>query len=83
MSVLRTRKIRNSYRRCIFFGIDQIKSVHISINTNEVIDAINEAKDEEPLITYNSVINATRYFKLFECSKNSFKILITPMNERA
>ena len=29
---------------------------------------MNETKNEEPLVTNNSVINAPRYFKLFKCS---------------
>ena len=34
------------------------KSLHISVNTSKVNFAMNETKDEEPLVTYNSVINA-------------------------
>ena len=41
------------------------KNVHISINTGEVKDAMNETKDEEPSVKNNSVINAPIYFKLF------------------
>ena len=53
----------------------ELKSVHISVNTSEVKDANNETKDEEPLVTDNSVINVPRYFKLFECGRNSLKNL--------
>ena len=35
---------------------------HISVNTSEVKDANNETKDEEPLVTDNSVINVPIYF---------------------
>ena len=31
---------------------------------------MNETKDKEPSFTYNQSINAPRYFKPFECSKN-------------
>ena len=41
------------------------KIVNKSINTSEVKDAMNETKYEEPSVTDNSVINAPRYFKLF------------------
>ena len=58
------------------------KSVHISVNTSEVKYAMNETKDEEPLVIDNFVINAPRYFKLFECGKNSLKN-IDAMYERA
>ena len=30
---------------------------------------MNETKDEEPLVTDNSVIIAPRYFKIFECGE--------------
>ena len=59
------------------------KSVHISVNTSEVKGAMNETKDKEPLVTDNSVINATIYFKLFECHKNFSKNLMPRMNEHA
>ena len=48
------------------------KIVHKSINKNKEKDAIDEAEDEEPLITDNPVINYTRYFNLFKCGKNFF-----------
>ena len=60
------------------------KSIHKSVNTIEVKDATNESvhtsevkdannktKDEEPLVTYNSVINVQSYLKLFEWGNNS------------
>ena len=40
------------------------KSVHISIDTNEVLDVINETKDEETFVTNNSVIVAPLYFEI-------------------
>ena len=42
---------------------------------SEVKDRIFETNDEEPLVTDNSVINVPRYFKLFECGRNSLKTL--------
>ena len=45
------------------------KSVYISVNTSEVKYVKNKKKDEKPSVMDNSVINATRYFKLFECGK--------------
>ena len=56
------------------------QSVHESINTNREKDAIDETEDEESLVTYNPVINETRYFNLFECAKNLLKILIPRAN---
>ena len=44
--------------------------MYISVNTIKVKHANNETKDGEPLVAYNSVIDASSYFKLFECSKN-------------
>ena len=44
---------------------------HISVNASKVKYAMSETKDEEPLVTNNSVINATIYVKLFERSKTS------------
>ena len=44
------------------------KSVHISVNMSEVKYAKNETNDEETWVTDNSVINASKYFNLFECS---------------
>ena len=55
----------------MFYGKDQIKSVHIIINTKKVKYVINEARDEEPLVTDNSTINVLRYFELFEWGKKS------------
>ena len=46
------------------------KSVHISVNTSEVKEAINKTKDEEPSGTDNPVINVPSYFKLYKCGKN-------------
>ena len=61
-------------KRVIFNScyLDESKSkiVHISINKNEVKDAMNETNDEEPSVTDNSVIIAPRYFKIFEYGKN-------------
>ena len=45
------------------------KSAHISVNKSRIKYAMDETKDEEPLVTDNSVINALRYFKLFQCDK--------------
>ena len=33
-------------------------------------DAKNEAKHEEPLVTYNSVFKEPIYYDIFECGKN-------------
>ena len=60
------KRIKNCYRQCIFFGRDETKIVHISVNTSEVKYAMNKTKDEEPLVTNNSVINVSIYFKLFK-----------------
>ena len=53
------------------------KSVQMIITTNEVKYAMNktkdETKDEEPLVTYDSVINTPIYFKLFGCGKTFLK----------
>ena len=38
------------------------KSVHISVNTSEVINSTNGKKDEEYLVTDNSVIDVPSYF---------------------
>ena len=46
------------------------KSVHKIINTNKVKYAIDETEYEEPLVTYNPVINEQIDFNLFECGKN-------------
>ena len=46
------------------------KSVHKSINTNELKDAIDETDDEEPSVTDNPVINDPGYLNLFNCGKN-------------
>ena len=46
----------------------KLKRVHIIVNTNEVKDAMNETKYEEPSFTDNSFINAPIYFNLIECS---------------
>ena len=45
------------------------KRVHISVNTSEVKDAMDETKYGESLVTDNSDINVPIYFKLFECGK--------------
>ena len=58
-----------------------IKSVHISVNKNEVKYAMDETKHEEPSVTDNSVMTAPNYFKLFDCGKNSWEILMPYMNE--
>ena len=44
---------------------------------------MNKTKDEEPLVTDNSVINVLSYFKLFECSKKYWTILMERMNNNA
>ena len=49
------------------------KTIYIIVNTSKVKDAINETKNEETLVTDNSVINDPIYFKLFECGKNFMK----------
>ena len=41
----------------------------MSVNTSELKYENNKTKDEEPSVMNDSVINAPRYFKLFECSK--------------
>ena len=46
------------------------KRVHISVNTSDVKYSMNETKDEEPLVTDNSIINVPSYLKIFECRKN-------------
>ena len=46
------------------------KSAHIVVYTSKVKNANNETRDEEPLVTDNSVITAPSYFKVFECAKN-------------
>ena len=40
---------------------------------SEIKYATNKTKDWEPLVTDNSVINALRNFKLFQCSKTFLK----------
>ena len=60
------KRIKNCYRQCMFFGRDETKIVHISVNTSEVKYAMNKTKDGEPLVTNNSVINVSIYFKLFK-----------------
>ena len=45
------------------------ESTHKSINTNKVKYAIDETENEEPLVTYNPVINEPSYFNLLECGK--------------
>ena len=64
---------RNSKRviaNACYLGEIEPKSVHISVNASEVKDATNETKDEEPLVTETSDINAPIYLKQFECGKN-------------
>ena len=51
------------------------KSVNISVSTNKVKCAMNEAKDEEPSVKDNSVINGPSYFKIFKCGKNFLRNL--------
>ena len=51
------------------------KCIHRIVNNIKVKDATNETKDEETLVTDNSVINAQIYFKLFKWGKNFFKKL--------
>ena len=41
------------------------KLFHKIINTNEVIDEIDETEDEEPSVIDNLVINEPIYFNLF------------------
>ena len=55
----------------------EIESVQKSINTNKEKDSIDEAEDEEPLITYNPVINESCYYKIFKCAKNLLNKLDT------
>ena len=81
MSVLQKIKNQKGACQCISFGWDRIKNFHISVSTSEVKEASNETKDEEPLVEDNSVINATRYFKLFECGKKYWTNLIPCVNE--
>ena len=64
------------------FDKSESKSVHVSVNTSEVKDAMGETKDEEISVTKNSVINEPSNFKLFECSKNLLNN-IDAMYERA
>ena len=59
----------------MFFRREQIKRVHISVNTSEVKYAMNETEDKKPLVAYNPEINAPRYFKIFECGKKFLKNL--------
>ena len=69
MSVLWTRENRKVLLSMHILWTRVNKKVHISVNTSDVKDSMNETKNEEPLVTDNSVINALIYFKLFECSE--------------
>ena len=56
------------------------KTIHKSINKNEVKYAIDEKRDEETLVIHNPVINKPIYFNLFECGKNYWKMLMPRVN---
>ena len=65
------KRIKNCYRQCMFFGRDETKIVHISVNTSEVKYATNEKNYEENLVADNSVINAPIYFNHLNAVKTS------------
>ena len=54
------------------YNLDERESkyVHVSFNASKVKDAKNETRNEEPSHVDNSVINAPRYLKPFECGEN-------------
>ena len=54
----------------MFFELERIKKRSYKCQYKRIKYAKNETKDEEPLVTDNSVINAPIYFKPFEYIKN-------------
>ena len=49
---------------------EEIKSECVQKSVDKEKDANNEARHEEPSITYNSVVKDPRYFNIFKCGQN-------------